>query len=154
MGRKSIVCAQGFGSGLILTGSISNLSGQTGSGSYLSGQTGSGCGSYLSGRTGSGSNLSVQTGSGSMNFKDRIRIQTPLSTIMSTPIKIIYRRRLSFSSLPTTGWILWTANHTHTQLQYRQQGISSVRNSLKHILCNQPFSCELYVLVDYLFWVD
>ena len=44
---------RGFGSGLLLTGSGSNLSGQTGSGSNLSGQTRSG--SNLSGQTGSGS---------------------------------------------------------------------------------------------------
>ena len=37
---KILVRQQGFGSGLILTGSVSNLSGQTGSGSNLSGQTG------------------------------------------------------------------------------------------------------------------
>ena len=49
-----------FGSGLILTGSGSNLSGQPGSGSNLSGQTG--YVSYLSGQTGSGSILSGQTG--------------------------------------------------------------------------------------------
>ena len=68
---------QGFVSGLILTGSGYNLSGQIGSGSHLSGQTRSGSGSMIF-------------------FQDRIWIQTPLSFKFSTCFMLNFKEIVAF----------------------------------------------------------